>query len=133
MKKLFDCPFCNKEFKNRVLIENSTFCASYDLYPVSPGHILLIPRRHVTSFFDLSKQEVEDFYDLLLLSRNKVMEEHSPEGFNIGINNGFVAGQTISHLHIHLIPRYKGDVQHPEGGVRKIIPNFIQYPAEIPA
>jgi diadenosine tetraphosphate (Ap4A) HIT family hydrolase len=121
------CPFCSINIKDRVFLHNDTFQAVYDLYPVSPGHTLLIPKRHISSFFDLTNKELEDFYSLIKIARSAVSRKYSPEGFNIGINNGEVAGQTIPHLHIHLIPRFLGDDQHPEGGIRKIIPNMVEY------
>jgi diadenosine tetraphosphate (Ap4A) HIT family hydrolase len=117
------CPFCDDKFRNRIFLQNDTFQAVYDLYPVSPGHVLLIPKRHIFSFFDLAGKELEDFFSLIKITRNTVAKEYSPDGYNIGINNGIAAGQTIQHLHIHLIPRYKGDVQYPEGGIRKVIPH----------
>lgn len=125
------CPFCPKQIRNRIILQNETFQAVYDLYPVSPGHMLLIPKRHITSFFDLTNKELEDFFSLLKKTRTIVTKEFSPDGFNIGINNGQAAGQTISHLHIHLIPRFYGDDERPEGGIRKIISNQIEYPASV--
>ena len=125
------CPFCNKHLRDRIILQNDTFQVVYDLYPVSPGHMLLIPKRHITSFFELTNKELEDFYNLIKIAYSRISKEYSPDGFNIGINNGTVAGQTISHLHIHLIPRFMGDDQHPEGGIRKIIPNMVEYPISI--
>lgn len=122
-----DCPFCQLIHSTEVVLENDTFVAKYDRYPVSKGHMLLIPKRHVRSFFELQKAEAWDFFQLLKLARLKVLKEASPDAFNIGINDGHAAGQTIEHLHIHLIPRYEGDVDHPAGGVRNIIPNLVLY------
>lgn len=125
------CPFCSEQLRNRIILQNDTFQAVYDLFPVSAGHILIIPKRHITSFFDLTNKELEDFYSMLQISRVKILEEYSPDGYNIGINDGPAAGQTIPHLHIHLIPRFVGDDKHPEGGVRKIISNKVEYPAPL--
>jgi diadenosine tetraphosphate (Ap4A) HIT family hydrolase len=127
----YSCPFCSLHLTNRIIFQNHTFQVVYDLYPISPGHTLLIPKRHLSSFFELSNKEIEDFYSLLKIAHSKILGEFSPDGFNIGINSGAAAGQTIPHLHIHLIPRYVGDDQHPEGGIRKIITNIVEYP--IPA
>jgi diadenosine tetraphosphate (Ap4A) HIT family hydrolase len=122
------CPFCNLNLKNRIILQNETFQVVYDLYPVAPGHTLLIPKRHISSFFELTNKELEDFYSLIKIAHSRISKEYSTDGFNIGINNGIAAGQTIPHLHIHLIPRFIGDDQHPEGGIRKIIPNMVEYP-----
>ena len=98
-----------------------------DAYPISLGHTLIIPRRHVGSFFEISA--VERTYLLALLDNAKavVEQEFKPDGFNIGINDGPAAGQTVPHLHIHLIPRYNGDSADPRGGVRWIIPAKADY------
>ncbi len=124
------CPFCNLQLPEEVIGENATFVAKYDRYPVSQGHVLLIPKRHTESFFEMTDEELHDFSRLLREARRTILAKYSPDGFNIGINDGSAAGQTIPHLHIHLIPRYQGDVEHPEGGVRKLIPNLISYPPE---
>jgi diadenosine tetraphosphate (Ap4A) HIT family hydrolase len=89
----------------------------------SPGHTLIIPRRHVESYFDLTNQEREDMTALMIRVRSKLKDELNPIGFNIGINEGFAAGQTVSHINMHLIPRYKGDVAEPRGGIRWIFPD----------
>lgn len=98
-----------------------------DGYPVSPGHGLLIPRRHVQSFFDLSGEEQSDLLGLLGRARAALQAQHQPDGFNIGINDGSAAGQTVMHLHVHLIPRYAGDRPDPRGGVRWIFPEKADY------
>ena len=107
--------------------ENANAIATRDAYPVSPGHTLLIPRRHTGSFFDLSDQERSDL--LALLDRAKLVldEEFQPQGYNIGINDGSAAGQTVPHLHLHLIPRFDGDLPDPRGGVRWVIPDKAKY------
>ena len=98
-----------------------------DAFPISPGHTLIIPKRHVGSFFDLSSDEREDLMSLLGTAKANVEAEFKPDGYNIGINDGPVAGQTVPHLHVHLIPRYKGDMPDPRGGVRWIIPDKADY------
>ena len=98
-----------------------------DAYPVSPGHTLVIPRRHVRSFFDLSSDERAALLALLDEAKLQLDSEFRPAGYNIGINDGPAAGQTIGHLHIHLIPRYSGDQTDPKGGVRWIFPDKADY------
>jgi len=126
------CPFCEFPQVSEPMAQNGTFYAKYDTYPVSAGHVLLIPRRHIASFFEMSKKERDDFFDLLLRVREAIQEGFKPDGFNIGVNIGLAAGQTVMHLHVHLIPRYFGDVEHPQGGVRRIIPNKVLYPPQMP-
>jgi diadenosine tetraphosphate (Ap4A) HIT family hydrolase len=122
------CPFC--DFTQPVA-QHGTFFAKQDEYPVSLGHTLLIPRRHVETFFELGKEEREDFFNLLLEMHDRLQHQYEPDGFNIGINIGPAAGQTIAHLHIHLIPRYLGDVENPVGGVRGVIPGRADYTSEV--
>ena len=120
------CAFCTLP-SDRVIDENATATVIRDGYPVSPGHTLLIPKRHTGSFFDLAKQERSDL--LALLDRAKLVldEEFEPQGYNIGINDGSAAGQTVPHLHVHLIPRFEGDLPDPRGGVRWVIPDKAKY------
>jgi diadenosine tetraphosphate (Ap4A) HIT family hydrolase len=124
------CPFCDFIRNGRPLAEQGTFVAKYDSYPVSRGHTLLIPKRHVETFFGLNEDELKDFFDLLLEVRQIIGRKFDPDGFNVGVNVGAAAGQTIAHLHIHVIPRYFGDVQSPRGGVRGVIPDRANYPSE---
>jgi len=120
------CVFCNSG--NRVIIENEFAYAILDSYPVTPGHTLIIPKRHFSDYFNITEKELLSINALLLEMRKQLLEEDkSIEGFNIGINSGEVAGQTIFHLHIHLIPRRKNDTQNPKGGVRCVIPNKMSY------
>ena len=107
--------------------ENATAMAIRDGYPVSPGHTLLIPKRHTGSFFDLSKQERADLLALLDRAKRVLDAELQPQGYNIGINDGAAAGQTVPHLHVHLIPRFEGDLPDPRGGVRWVIPAKAKY------
>ena len=98
-----------------------------DAYPVSPGHTLVIPTRHVGSFFELDEAERAVLLNLLARAREGLEREFKPDGYNIGINDGAPAGQTVPHLHIHLIPRYQGDLSDPRGGVRWVIPDKARY------
>lgn len=117
------CRFCRYAHEeNFGIARNETFYAMYDEFPASPGHTLIISCRHISSFFDLTPKEVTDFYKLILTVKEKLDERYSPDGYNIGVNDGVYAGQSVFHLHIHVIPRYKGDVNHPIGGVRNILP-----------
>jgi diadenosine tetraphosphate (Ap4A) HIT family hydrolase len=120
------CAFCTLDPK-RIRIETATGIAFRDGFPVSPGHTLVIPRRHIGSFFDLAEAERSDLLQLLDRAKRDVDTEFHPGGYNIGINDGRVAGQTVPHLHIHLIPRYEGDRPDPRGGVRWVIPDKAQY------
>ena len=118
------CVFCScREYVS----ENKLAFAIYDKYPVSPGHILIIPKRHVSSFFATTAEEEVALLDLLAECREVLIHERQPDGFNIGINDGQPAGQTVMHLHIHLIPRYTGDIENPKGGVRGVIPEKRVY------
>ncbi|ABK98631.1 HIT family protein [Pelobacter propionicus] len=120
------CPFCNIDH-SRIMIANDHALAIMDGFPLSPGHALVIPRRHIASLFEATKDEREALLDLLEQTRTELIGQYNPDGFNIGINDGAYAGQTVMHLHIHLIPRYKGDQQDPRGGVRWIFPNKAVY------
>jgi diadenosine tetraphosphate (Ap4A) HIT family hydrolase len=155
MKK--ECLFCQKSFQEQNIFENNSFYINIDQNPVNPGHLLIIPKRHIKTFFELNKQEFENLQEMILkakeLSHSKKVKEVYQEivsttkkpiakewcqlalnnwekeitGFNIGVNNGETAGQTIFHLHIHLIPRFEGDVENPVGGVRFVIPQRANY------
>ena len=120
------CPFCTLP-QIRIIDTTSYGLVVRDAFPISPGHTLIIPKRHVGSFFDLSSEEREDLMSLLATAKANVEAECKPDGYNIGINDGPTAGQTVPHLHIHLIPRYKGDMPDPRGGVRWIIPDKADY------
>lgn len=120
------CPFCYID-QLRIVALNEYAIAIYDGFPISPGHCLIIPKRHFASFFEATKEEQVALLDLLSEMQELLMREHSPDGFNIGINVGEAAGQTVMHLHIHLIPRYAGDQPDPRGGVRWIFPEKADY------
>lgn len=121
------CPFCRLARRVEVICETATCVAFYDGYPVSPGHALIVPKRHVTSYFDLTHHEREAMNVMLQYVRQKVDERFHPDGYNVGINVGEAAGQSVFHVHMHLIPRYKGDVPNPKGGVRGVIPSKQSY------
>ena len=120
------CPFCTLP-ESRVILANHQAVAVADGFPISPGHTLIIPRRHVESIFELNAKEVNALIMLLAEAKNVLADEQKPDGFNIGVNDGPAAGQTIPHLHIHLIPRFIGDRPDPRGGVRWIIPEKADY------
>lgn len=120
------CPFCTLP-ANRIVLENFDGMAIDDGFPISPGHTLIIPRRHVGSFFDLSEAERNSLLSLLEGAKRRLDKQFGPDGYNIGINDGLAAGQTVPHLHIHLIPRFHGDREDPRGGVRWIIPEKADY------
>ncbi|ALO47619.1 HIT family protein [Pseudohongiella spirulinae] len=120
------CPFCALG-ERELLASNTSGFSIFDNYPISPGHALIIPRRHVGSFFELSKTERDDLFDLIEQVKAKLDGQFAPDSYNIGINDGPAAGQTIGHCHIHLIPRYRGDMPDPRGGVRWIIPGKADY------
>ena len=120
------CPFCSLDSK-RIILANTHAIAIYDGYPVSPGHALIIPKRHIASFFEATRVEQVALLDVLAEMQEILAKEHNPDGFNIGINLGEAAGQTVMHLHIHLIPRYAGDQPDPRGGVRWIFPDKAAY------
>ena len=120
------CPFCTLP-DERVIDQNDHGLVIRDGFPISPGHTLIIPKRHTGSFFDLTETERSDLLLLLDKAKLDVENEFKPDGYNIGINDGPAAGQTVPHLHVHLIPRYAGDREDPRGGVRWIIPEKADY------
>ena len=120
------CPFCSLPGE-RLVDANELAVVIRDGFPVSKGHSLVIPRRHVASWFDVSREEHTALIDLLARARRQIDEEFHPDGYNIGINDGPAAGQTVRHLHIHLIPRYAGDTEDPRGGVRWVFPHKAAY------
>ncbi len=121
-----NCIFCNLP-STRIAAQNELALLFDDAYPVSPGHCLVIPRRHVSSWFEITSQEQVAILELLALARQRVELTYHPSGCNIGINDGPAAGQTVPHLHMHLIPRYLGDQIDPRGGVRFVIPEKAKY------
>lgn len=119
------CPFCRTS--TTALAENVSCRAFLDRYPICEGHTLITPRRHVASFFDLTTEEYRDMLDLLEQVKIRLIADYNPTGFNIGLNDGADAGQTIMHVHLHVIPRYEGDVPDPRGGIRWIFPEKARY------
>ena len=124
MNKNNNCIFCNP---TDIIINGEYTYSRLDEFPVSEGHCLIIPKRHVSSIDDLTDCELKDLYVVLQQTKHMLCEVYQPDGFNIGINEGEAAGQTVEHLHIHLIPRYEGDVVCPRGGVRGVIPDKKEY------
>ena len=121
------CIFC-KIIKEELQFENKLAYSSIDSYPVSEFHSLIVPKRHVKTYFELTNEEIHACNDLILKTKEKILKQDSSvKGFNIGINAGKVAGQSIMHCHIHLIPRREGDVENPQGGVRSVIPKKQHY------
>ena len=121
------CQFCDLP-DDRILDETETCLVTPDLFPVTPLHTLIITKRHVASYFDLNDQERQDVQRLIDEHQQRIIKkDESVSGFNIGINCGEDAGQTVMHCHVHLIPRRKGDVENPRGGVRGVIPNKQSY------
>lgn len=123
------CVFCQLPPK-RIVEQNDYAVLIRDAFPISPGHSLVIPKRHVGSFFEVSTAEREALMALLDAAYADLRAAQRPDGFNVGINDGAAAGQTVPHLHIHLIPRYQGDQVDPRGGVRWVIPSKADYWSE---
>ncbi len=120
------CPFCTVA-ENRIIEQDSHALVIADTFPVSRGHTLIIPRRHAADFLELARAEVESIYHLARLVRERLDRELQPQGYNIGVNIGAAAGQTVMHAHMHLIPRFSLDVADPVGGVRNVIPGKGRY------
>ena len=121
------CLFCNINSKD-LIFDNEFAFASFDSYPVSKYHSLIVPKRHILDYFELTNDELLACNDLIKKIKKKIQkEDKTVDGFNIGTNSGVVAGQSIMHCHIHLIPRRKGDVDNPQGGVRGVIPSKQHY------
>ena len=118
-----DCPFCLPD----PVLENDLAYARLDRNPVTPGHLLIIPRRHVADWFGLDEAERRAMDELIHRARDWLAESRAPDAFNIGMNCGEAAGQTVFHMHCHLVPRYSGDSEDPTGGVRGVIPERQRY------
>ena len=121
------CIFCEEPKEGSVIFDRLMWKAVFDGYPVSKGHTLIIPKEHVESYFDLSDAKKESLHYAIEEVKNYLDAKYHPQGYNIGINCGKAAGQTIPHCHIHVIPRYDGDVENPRGGVRGVIPSKQNY------
>lgn len=120
------CPFCAESGERR-FYDGTYVYGIWDLHPASPGHALLIPKRHVASWFDASPEEKAELVTAIDQARAAIEETRSPDGYNIGMNIGAAAGQTVFHLHLHVIPRYSGDVSNPRGGVRHVLSGKANY------
>ena len=120
-----DCVFCRPQ--REILARNASAIAVLDSYPVSPGHALVLPLRHVVTIWDLDAGEFDDCFRLVREVKPILEARFKPDGFNVGANCGEAAGQSVWHAHIHVIPRYKGDVPNPRGGVRNVIPHKAHY------
>jgi diadenosine tetraphosphate (Ap4A) HIT family hydrolase len=118
------CPFCCYD---DAVLRNALAYARFDKYPVTKGHLLILPLRHVAIWFDATAEERAALLALVDEGKRLLDERHAPDGYNIGINVGEASGQTVMHLHVHLIPRYRGDVPDPRGGVRGVIPQRQNY------
>ncbi|WP_209795394.1 HIT family protein [Clostridium moniliforme] len=125
-EKIMDCLFCNYK-KEDYIAENNLCFAIYDKFPVNEGHVLIIPKRHFQNYFDATEEEIKAMYSLSKEIKEILDEKYNPDGYNIGVNVGFYGGQTIMHLHMHIIPRYKGDIENPRGGIRRIKEQLVFY------
>jgi diadenosine tetraphosphate (Ap4A) HIT family hydrolase len=121
-----DCPFCNLPV-SRIVHASDMAVAIRNAFPIPPDHILVLPGKHVGSFFELERNERDAALDLLDFAHGALERELGPAGYNIGINDGQATGQTVPHLHVHLIPRFTGDQADPRGGVRWIFPERADY------
>ncbi len=122
-----NCPFCAPLADRELMTESATVYAMFDKYPVSNGHTLVIPKQHIADYFELPTRTKTALW--LVVDRVKMLltQRFHPDGFNVGVNVGITAGQTVPHVHIHIIPRYAGDVNNPTGGVRNVIPGQGDY------
>jgi ATP adenylyltransferase len=120
------CPFCSP-LPERVFHEGRLVIGLWDGFPLSPGHALLVPRRHIATWFEAVPDEQHEIAEAITKAREAILERHNPDGFNVGMNLGESAGQTVPHLHVHVIPRYSGDVEDPRGGVRWVLPQRAAY------
>ncbi len=125
-RRVMPCPFCQPN-PDRLFHQGERVFGLWDAFPVAPGHALLITKRHVPDWFSAGPVEQRELLDAIQIARDAILDRHSPDGFNIGWNAGEVAGQTIPHLHLHVIPRYRGDTPDPRGGVRNVIPALGNY------
>ncbi len=121
------CPFCNRIVAGDLLFSADLAVAFADSFPVSPGHTLVVPRRHTDTYFDLRAEEQSALWHLVPDVARHVTRIHQPAGYNIGLNVGTAAGQTVAHVHLHVIPRYVGDSPDPRGGIRWVLPAHAAY------
>jgi len=123
-----NCIFCDRFIDREYIMENELSFAFYDQFPVNKGHVLIVPKRHYVDYFDSTPKEIAAFDDLINRVKKFLDDRLCPDGYNIGINIGEAAGQTVFHLHIHLIPRYFGDTKDPRGGIRNLKKPLVKYP-----
>jgi len=121
-----ECPFCNLP-EDRIWVQTDSAIAFPDNFPVSPGHTLVIPGDHIGALMELPENDFKEIWELVAHVRKLLIEKYKPDGFNIGINEGAAAGQTVDHAHIHIIPRFNRDVPDPRGGIRWVIPKRAKY------
>jgi diadenosine tetraphosphate (Ap4A) HIT family hydrolase len=121
-----ECPFCNLA-EGRIWVQTDSAIAFLDNFPVSLGHTLVIPGDHIGALMELPETDLKDVWELVAYVRQQLIKKYHPDGFNIGINEGFAAGQTVPHAHIHIIPRFNGDVADPRGGIRWVKPEKAKY------
>jgi diadenosine tetraphosphate (Ap4A) HIT family hydrolase len=126
MKMSETCPFCAPP-QDRIWLDHSTGIVLWDAFPISEGHALVVPKQHVASIYDLPMESQAAMWQLVVDVRSRLQEKHQPDGFNIGLNDGVAAGQTVMHAHIHVIPRWDDDVPDPRGGIRWVIPEKARY------
>lgn len=123
-----DCPFCERLLRLPAPdIANELAVGFDDAFPASPGHTLIVSRRHVARLAELSGEESAALWALVPAARRRIEQRHSPHGYNLGLNDGEAAGQTVPHVHLHVIPRFAGDTADPRGGVRRAIPEAAAY------
>lgn len=120
------CPFCGVDASGIIWSSTSTI-SLWDAFPVSPGHALIVPRRHVVSWAELTAEEKADLSRGIDALRNLIDQRYRPDGYNVGFNDGVAAGQTVMHFHLHVIPRYQGDVSDPRGGIRWVLGERAAY------
>ncbi len=122
-----DCFFCKCINKKDFTLENEYAIARFDDFPVNRGHFEIVPKRHIKDWWETNDKERKAIFDLLDKAKELIDSKYQPDGYNIGMNLGESAGQSVMHLHVHLIPRYNGDVENPRGGVRAVIPQKQNY------
>jgi len=124
-----ECMFCTLP-ETDIFVENEMAVAIFDQFPVNKGHVLIIPKRHLANLFDATQEEIMGIWKLLEVVKEELDEQFQADGYNVGVNVGAAAGQTVFHMHVHVIPRYHGDVEDPRGGIRKIKKSLVPYAGE---
>ena len=124
---MHSCPFCEKIERHEVCLEKELAVAFFDAFPVNEGHTLVVPRRHESNFFSLTEAEESAVWHAVRVVQEQLEARYAPAGYNVGVNVGDAGGQTIEHVHVHVIPRFAGDVDDPRGGIRWIIPARARY------